>query len=191
MNPTSRTVTAFVAAAALAVPVGLMTSAQAANPRPDKPGKTAHGQTRQLLKDIAGKDKRLARLTTATALTSLDDDTEVSLVANIEAARAELADLTTTAEAADSTVDTRAARKELRTFRVENFRLVVNVLRHAENLTEAASSDPAATSHLAEAEAAALEIDAHSSRADIRAARAHVEAAETELESGTEVEATA
>lgn len=191
MNHISRTATALVAAAALAVPVGLLTSAEAAKPRPDKPAKTVHGQTKQLLKDIAGKDKRLARLTTTTAVASLDDDTELSLVANIEAARAELADLTTATEAADSTVDTRAARKELRSFRIENFRIVVNVLRHAEGLAEAASSDPEATAHLAEAEAAALEIDAHSSKADIRAARAHVQAAHAELETETEVEATA
>ena len=63
-------------------------------------------------------------------------------------------------EAADSTVDTRAARKELRSFRVENFRLVVNVLRQAEGLADDAAADPEAQAFLAQAEEAALAITA-------------------------------
>ncbi|WP_299924329.1 hypothetical protein [uncultured Nocardioides sp.] len=93
-----------------------------------------------------------------------------------------LADLRTSVEAADSTVDTRAVRKELRSFRVENFRIVVNVVRKVEGLEEAAAADAEAVTHLAAAEAAALEITATSTKADLRAVREHVKAAQAELD---------
>jgi hypothetical protein len=100
-------------------------------------------------------------------------------------ARTALTDLKSTVEAADSTVDTRAARKELRSFRVENFRIVVNLVKKVEGLEEAAATDPEAVTHLAAAEAAALEITATSTKADIRDVREHVKAAEAELEGET------
>lgn len=183
MTRTSRTATVLVAAVALAVPAGLMSSAEAAaKPKPDTSTSTVKGQSKQLLKAISGKDERLARLTTSSAVVRLADDTELALVTNVEEARADLAELRSSVEAADSTVDTRAAREELRSFRVENFRLVANVLKQTEGLAEAAAADPEAVTHLAAAEAAALEIDAYSSKSDIREARAHVQAAQAELD---------
>ncbi len=180
MKRTSRLAAGLVATAALAAPSTLA----AAEPAPPvKPVKT---QTKQLLKDIAGKDKRLARLSTSNAVEALADDTEAELVANVTDARTALADLRTTVEAADSTVDTRAARKELRSFRVENFRIVVNLVKKVEGLEEAAAADPEAVTHLAAAEAAALEITATSSKADLREAREHLKAAQAELETETE-----
>lgn len=185
MKHTTRLTAGIVATAALAAPSALAT-AQAAAPT------TVKAQTKQLLKDIAGKDKRLARLTTSTAVQGLADDTEAELVANIGDARADLGEVKTSVEAADSTVDTRAARKELRSFRVENFRIVVNILTKAEGLEESAATDPEATEHLAAAEAAALAITADSTKADIRAAREHVQAAQAELDTeDTAVAATA
>lgn len=187
MNHTSRTATVLVAAAALAVPAGLVSSAEAAaKPKSDSTAKTVKAQSKQLLKAISGKDKRLSRLSTSSAVVRLADSTEVELVANIEDARTVLADLRSSVEAADSAVDTRAARRELRSFRVENFRIVVNVLKKAEGLAEAAAADPEAVEHLTAAEAAALEIDAYSTKRDIRGARAHVRAAKAELEAETE-----
>lgn len=187
MNHTSRTATVLVAAAALAVPAGLASSAEAAaKPTSDSTAETVQAQTKQLLKAISGKDKRLSRLSTSSAVVLLVDSTEVELVANIEDARTVLADLRSSVEGADSAVDTRAALRELRSFRVENFRIVVNVLRKAEGLAEAAAADPEAVEHLAAAEAAALEIDAYSTKRDIRGARAHVRAAKAELEAETE-----
>ena len=182
MNVRHRAATALVAALALAVPSGLVSAAEAAKPKPEKPTKTVKGQSKQLLKGIAVKDKRLARLSTSNAVERLGDDSETALVANIEEARGELADIKVAVEAADSTVDTRAARKELRSFRVENFRLATNILRKAERLTEDAAADPEATEHLGAAVEAALEIDAHSSKADVRAARAHLRSAKAELD---------
>jgi hypothetical protein len=151
-----------------------------------EPTKPLKAQTKQLLKDIAGKDKRLARLSGSNAVVRLADDTEAELVTNLDEARAALGEVKTQVEAADSTVDTRAARKELRSFRVENFRIVANVLAKVERLEEAAAADPEAVTHLAAAEAAALEITATSTKADIRAVRAHVSAAQAELETETE-----
>ena len=179
MKRTTRLTAGLVATAALAAPSAFAT-AQAA--QPDKPSKPVTSQTKQLLKDIAGKDARLARLSTSNAVTRLADETEAELVSNIEDARTSLGEVKTSVEAADSTVDTRAARKELRGFRVENFRLVVNILRTAEGLEEVAATDPEATDHLVAAEDAALAITATSTKADVRAARDHVQAAQAELD---------
>ena len=184
MKRTTRLTAGLVAAVAVAAP-SAFAAAQAAEPAP-----TVKAQTKQLLKDIAGKDKRLARLSTSNAVVSLADDTEAALVANLGEARTDLGEIKSAAEAADTTLDTRAARKDLRAFRVENFRIVVNILKKAEGLEEAAAADPEATAHLAEAEAAALEITAASTKADIRAVREHIQLAEAELEPETETETT-
>lgn len=178
MNHTRRLTATVLATAALATPSALATTAEAAPVKPE----TVKAQTKQLLKDLAGKDKRLARLSTSNAVQDLADDTEAQLVTNVTDARSDLADLRTTVEAADSTVDTRAARKELRSFRVENFRIVVNVLEKVEGLEDAAAADPEAVAHLAAAEEAALKIAATSTKADISAVRTHVQAAQAELE---------
>ncbi|KRE94705.1 hypothetical protein ASG76_09895 [Nocardioides sp. Soil774] len=175
MKRTTRLAAALVATAALAAPAA-SASAQAA------PAPAVKGQSKQLLKDIAGKDARLARLSTSDAVTRLADDTEAELVANIADARAALGEVRTSVEAADSTVDTRAARAELRGFRVENFRIVATILAKAERLEAGAAADPVATEHLAAAEAAALAITADSTKADIRAARTHLQAAQAEVD---------
>ena len=185
MNTIRRITATALATAALVAPSALAATAVAAPDKPTKPAKTVKAQTKQLLKDIAGKDKRLERLSTSAALESLADGTEADLVANVTEARTALAELKTSVEAADSTVDTRAARKELRSFRVENFRIVVTIVKKVEGLEEAAAADPEAVTHLAAAEAAALEITATSSKADLRAAREHVQAAQAELEGET------
>lgn len=176
MKRTTRLTAGLVATAALAAPSAFAT-AQAA-----PPATSVKGQTKQLLKDIAGKDARLARMATSDAVTRLADDTEAELVANLDDARTSLGEVKTSVEAADSTVDTRAARKELRSFRVENFRIVANILAKAERLEESAATDAEATEHLVAAEDAALAIAATSTKADIRAARDHVKAAQAELD---------
>jgi len=181
MNNARRITATALATAALVAPSALAATAVAAPDKPTKPAKTVKAQTKQLLKDIAGKDKRLDRLSTSTAVEALADDTETELVANVTDARTALAELKTTVEAADSTVDTRATRKELRSFRVENFRIVVNVVKKVEGLEEAAAADPEAVAYLAAAEAAALEITATSTKAELRAAREHLKAAQAEL----------
>lgn len=186
-----RTAATVITVAALAAPTGVAAAAHAAKPDTGKPAGTTgvKGQTKQLLKDVAGKDRRLARLATSRAVTRLADDTEVELVASIEESRAGLGEIEAAVEAADSAVDTRAARKELRSFRVENFRLVVNILRQAEGLTEAAATDAEAQAFLDQAEEAALAITATSTKGDVRAARALLRDAKGELETETETDA--
>ena len=186
MNTTRRVTATALATAALVAPSALAATAVAAPDKPTKPAKTVKAQTKQLLKDIAGKDKRLERLSTSTAVEALADDTETEVVANVTDARTALAELRTTVEAADSTVDTRAARKELRSFRVENFRIVVNIVKKVEGLEEAAAADPEAVTHLTAAEDAALLITATSTKADLRDVREHLKAAQAELEGETE-----
>lgn len=184
MTRTRRLIATVAATAALAAPSALATTAAAApHEHKDKPAKgTVKSQSKQLLKDVAGKDKRLARLAGSNAVARLADDTEAVLVANITDARTALGEVKTAVEAADSTVDTRAARKELRSFRVVNFRLAVNILKKAENLTEEAAADPEATTALESAETAALALTATSTKADVKAARAHLKLAHAELE---------
>ena len=168
-------VAAALATLALSAPSAALSTAVAAGDH------APQAQTKQLLKDIAGKDNRLARLAEGNAVDRLADDTQAALVANIGEARAHLAGVRAAAEAAGSTLDTRDARKDLHAFRVENFRLVVNLLRQAEGLAAAAATDPEAQAHLDLAEDAALAVTATSTRADIRAAREHLDAARTEL----------
>lgn len=178
MNTRHVIATAITTLAVAAPPATLATAAAADAPAP-KP------QTKQLLKDISGKDKRLARLAQSNSVTRLADDTEAELVANIDKARDALDAIKASAESADSTMDTRAVRKDLHSFRVENFRLVVNVLRQGEGLAEAAATDPEAQMHLDLAEEAALAVTATSKKSEIRAARTHLAEARAELEEST------
>lgn len=164
---------------AVAAPSATLATAAAADGHAPKP------QTKQLLKDIAGKDKRLARLAESNAVSRLSDETEAELVANIGEARTDLAEIKAAAEAAEGTVDTREVRKELRSFRVENFRLVVNILRQGEGLAEAAATDPEAQMHLDLAEETALAVTATSAKSELREARTHLAEARAELEEST------
>jgi hypothetical protein len=75
MNTTRRITATALATAALVAPSALSATAVAAPDKPTKPAKTVKAQTKQLLKDIAGKDKRLARLSTSNAVEALADDT--------------------------------------------------------------------------------------------------------------------
>src|SRR5690349_6098062 len=80
MKRTTRLAAALVATAALTAPATSAVAQAASAP-------AVKGQAKQLLKDIAGKDARLARLSTSDAVTRLADDTEAELVANIGDAR--------------------------------------------------------------------------------------------------------
>ncbi len=165
---------------------GQSTKAQPTQGQPTKAqpakGQPASGQSKQLLKDVAVKDKRLARLAASQAITRLGDESEAALVVNIDEARATLAEIKAAVEAAGSTVDTKAVRKELRSFRVENFQLVVNILKQAEGLADEAATDAEAHAFVGQAEAAALEIGATSTKADLRAVRDLLNAARAELD---------
>ena len=81
MNTTRRIAATALATAALVAPAALSATAVAAPDKPTKPGKpakTVKAQTKQLLKDIAGKDKRLARLSTSNAVETAAGNTNVA-----------------------------------------------------------------------------------------------------------------
>jgi hypothetical protein len=184
-----RTLATGIAALALTTPVALSTAAAAA---PDEePAATTTSQTKQLVRTISVKDARLERLSTADRTTVLADEHEATVVSSIGADRAALATLRSQAEAADSTLDTRAVRAELRDFRVVNYVLSGNILRQAEEIADEAAADPEAAAHLAEAVTAALAITAESTKSDVRDAREHLRLAKNELEDEVEDEAPA
>lgn len=166
---------ATLVAASIAVSPALATTASA---EPEG----VRSQVRQLIKDIDGKDRRLDRISGASRTTRLADDHEAVLVDSITADRADLATLRAEAEAADSTYDARAVRRQLRTFRVENYGLATNIVRRAEQLTVAAAADPAALALVDAGLAAALALTADSTKADVRAARQHLAAAQAALD---------
>jgi hypothetical protein len=186
-RPLSRarhTVAALIGTAALvAAPLAVSPAHAAERPGTDKPAKADKAKapgTKQLLKTVSGKDKRLVRLSTSSAVTRLDDAYETEVVAGIEESRDALAAIRTAVEAADATVDTRAAAKDLRAFRVENHRLVVNVVAKADRILDAATlAGDAETAALATtAIEAALAVTATSPKSEIKAARAGLVAAE-------------
>ncbi|WP_107771642.1 hypothetical protein [Nocardioides sediminis] len=186
-----RTIAALVGSAALvAAPLAVSPAEAAERPRTEKPAKADKAdkakapKTKQLLRTAAGKDKRLARLSTSKAVTRLDDAYEPDVVAGIEASRDALATIATALESADTTLDTRAAAKELRTFRVENHRLVVNVVAKADRvLDEATAAGDSGTAALdTSAIDAALAVTATSPKSEIKAARAALDALEDETD---------
>ncbi|PVG82651.1 hypothetical protein DDE18_09760 [Nocardioides gansuensis] len=171
-HSTSRALAAAAAGVALLAPTAAGHAAEAA----------PKAQTKQLVKDVAGKDKRLARLATSTKVTRLADENEQVLVANITEDRADLAELKTAAEAADSTYDAKAVRKDLRSFRVENYVLAANIVKQAEALADEAAADPEAAAAVDAAIDAALALTADSTKADVKAARVHLQTAHEELD---------
>lgn len=171
-HSTFRALAAAAASAALLAPTANAQAAEA----------VSKSQTKQLVKDVAGKDKRLARLATSTKVTRLADENEQVLVANIADDRADLAALKAAAESADSTYDAKSVRKDLRSVRVQNYVLAANIVKQAERLAEEAAADPEAAAAVDAALDAALALTADSTKAEVKAARAHLQDAHEELE---------
>jgi hypothetical protein len=189
---TRRTAAAVIGTAALVAGPLALSPADAARPHADKPTHASTSdkadkthsskapRTRQLLKTVAGKDARLARMITSHAVTRLDDAYEPRVVAGIDESREALAAIATAVEGADSTFDVRAAAADLRAFRVENHRLVVTVVAKAGRILDAAtaSGDTTTSDRASTAIEAALAVTATSPRSAIKAARAGLGAAE-------------
>ncbi len=181
---------AAIVAISLATPVAMSTAAEAdpgdkhASTKAAKDAKPPKAtKTKQAVKAISVRDAKLARLATADRTTQLADDHEAAFVANIDADRAALATLRSEVEAADSTLDSSAVRKELRAFRVVNYVLAGNILRQAEQVEDELAADPGAAANLEEAFAAALLITAESTKSDVREARDLLRVAKGEVES--------
>ncbi len=177
MNAFRRTAAAAAAAFAL---TSVASAAQAAPPADDdQPSKS---QVKQLLKDIAGKNKRLNTIEGSHKLTRLSVEHQATVVGNIDADQLDLATLVEQVNAADSTVDIRAARRELHKFRVENYTLTINIIRAGERLVDDVAEDAEGQVQLDEAFAAALAITADSTKADVRAARTALAEVRAEIE---------
>lgn len=191
MKHAARTTAAALAAAVVTLAPATAGTAGAAPHGPTgKPSATVKSQVRQLLKDIAGKDKALARVASSKAVTRLTDEDEAALVATILQDRAELAGLRAAASAADSTFDARAVRGLVRTYRVELLTQAAGVVRAAEVLGVAAVEDAEALALVDLALESALSVDSNSagSKAALRQARAHLDAARTAWEDEDEPE---
>lgn len=181
MNAFRRTAAAAAAAFALTSVAGAAQAAPPAGPPADddRPGKS---QVKQLLKDISVKNNRLNRIEGSHKLARLFVEHQATVVGNIDADQLDLATLAEQVNAADSTVDIRAARRELRDFRVENYTLAITIIRSAEQLVDDVAEDAEAQVELDEAFAAALAITADSTKADVRAARTALNEVYAEIE---------
>jgi len=146
----------------------------------------AKSDARKVLRDIARVTAKLDRAVRPARIDGLDEGlavgTQDALLANVEADKAGLATLATTVSTAGDTTDLRQARRDLRDLREENYVLVVNVLRHAAHVKEAAADDAEALALVDSAVAKALLVTAASTKADVKAARADLVAAQALLD---------
>lgn len=156
MHPIRRTAAALVAATALAVAplahAGAASHAEShgahaahgakAGGKSGKSGKSgkAAAQVRAALKQVAVKDRALARVAAAKGLAALPAEQSSVLAASVAADRAALADLRTAVSAGTTTP--RAARVALKAYRVENYLRAVAVLRDAAELADLAVDLP-------------------------------------------------
>ncbi|MGN6578350.1 MAG: hypothetical protein ACTHKG_21955, partial [Nocardioides sp.] len=194
MNRLSRALLAATTVTAVTVTGASFQTALAAPPSGSHGGQgAAHGgghgkadvaksDVRKVLRDIDRVTRKLDRAVRASRIDGLDQETQDALLANVEADKATLTALATTVSTDGDTTDLRQARKNLRDLREENYVLVVNVLRHAVHVGEAAADDAEATALVDSAVAKALAVTASSPKADVRAARADLVAAQTLLD---------
>lgn len=170
MNRTPRALAAVVAATAL-----MFTGMHAADAKPaqarsnveaEKSAKAKAGKTdtaTRLARDVERVKARLDRTVSPQRLAKLDDADADAVVGNVAADKLLL----------DGVTD----RAELRTFRVENYRLVVNVLRKAAKVRSLAEGNAEAGVLVESAVAKALDVTATDSKAEVKAARADLAAA--------------
>lgn len=96
-------------------------------------------QQRRILRLIAAGDARLARVVEGDLLAGLPQDVIEAVTVNVAADREALALIRESVEAGNR--DPREVRTELRTFRVETYKVVVGVLREAAEVTEEAATN--------------------------------------------------
>lgn len=178
------TVAAVAATALLATPLATATAEAAPHGgRGHSAAAAKAGQsTRGVLREIAAKDRYLARLVTSRAVTRLPDAQEPTVVASIAADRATLTALTDAVTAGTTTA--RDARTQLRAFRVETYRVVVAVLGQAAAITAQAPDDAAVAAAVDSAVTAALGLHATSTRAEVRTVLGLLDAAWALVDAG-------
>jgi hypothetical protein len=192
-----------IAAVALSVSVALGFAAPAAVAGPpanhpthakavktDKAAQPAAQKRRQALRDIARVDARLDRAVRDSRLKRLAAEVQTAVRANVALDHAKLATLTTAVETADSALDLRQVRKELRQTRPQVYTVVINDLRQAARIqaralandallaeapdADAVAANEAAKTAVAEAVALAMKVTATSSKSELRAVHAAV-----------------
>lgn len=152
---------------------------------------------RQVLRDIAHLDTRLARAATYVGKTAPASTERDTLLASIATDRADLATLADSVRTAGTVADVRAARKDLRQVRWTNYIQAAHFLRTAAALSaeiatlsaQAQSGSPEATqladasTQLATAVADAAAITARSTRSDVHAVRALLDTVQATVDS--------
>ena len=193
MKRTVRTLAAAMTAATLTL-TGTAYTAAAAKPihagAHVKGGKgaVASSDVRKVVRDIQRVKAQIGRAVTDRRIGGLADAASIGANAGLDIA--DLEALQSAATAADTTLDLKQVRRDVRSYRVENYRLVVNVVRHAAEVGAAATDagNAEAQALVASAVTTALTIRATSVKALLQDARVDLEAAE-ELLDAEETEA--
>jgi hypothetical protein len=143
---------------------------------------------RKVVRDIERVKAQIGRAVSDRRIGALADAASIGANAGLDIA--DLEALQSAATAADTTLDLKQVRRDVRSYRVENYRLVVNVLRHAAEVGAAATDagNAEAQALVASAVTTALTIRATSVKALLQDARVDLEAAE-ELLDAEETEA--
>lgn len=143
-------------------------------------GAVASSDVRKVVRDIERVKAQIGRAVSDRRIGGLADAAGIGANAGLDIA--DLEALQSAATAADTTLDLKQVRRDVRSYRVENYRLVVNVLRHAAKVGAAATD-------LGNAEAQALVASAVTTALTIRAtsARALLHDARTDLEGAAEL----
>ena len=183
----------FIASAAVAGPPANhshSTHAKAAQGKTDKAAQPAARKLRQALRDIARVDARLDRAVRHSRLERLGAEARTAVLANVALDRAKLATLKTAVGAADSVLDLRQVRRNLRQTRPQVYTVVINDLRQAARIqartvandalladagdADAVAANDAAKTAVAEAVTLAVKVTATSSKSELRAVHAAV-----------------
>lgn len=184
MKRASRALAVAVTAAALTL-TGAVEVAASAKPHAVAHAKGGHakttpakGEVRKVLRDIARLTTALDRNVRPSRIGTLPEDQQAAVLANVALDKQALTDLATAASAADTTLDLRQVRKDLKKVRPENYLLSVNVLRGAAGLAEAAAANAEAAALVDSAVATAQTVTATSPKSLVKEARAALAAAE-------------
>lgn len=187
MLRTTRALAVAVTAATLTLTGPAVTTSAAAKPADGahaKGGKSAVAKdaTRKVVRDIDRLSAALERTVRPHRVDGLADGAAVQ--ANVALDQLDLAALRTAATDPAGTADLAQVRRDLRDWRVENYRIVVNVLRHAADVGAAAdeAADAAAGALVDSAVATALTVRATTARAVLKDARADLNEAQGLLE---------
>ena len=180
MNRTTRAATVALAAAialGISTPAALAVRGGHEHPHPthEPAGGPSTNAQRQALRQIARIDSGIARALSDSRVGGLgtinDVDVKGAVLANAAADRASLADLDAAVRAAGPDFDYDSLRQTLRCMHPENYRLVVNALRHASKIDAAADAlggVPEVDAAVDDAVAKAVAITALSLKTDFR-----------------------